>query len=409
MRLPLLAALRQRDFAIAWAGQTVSLFGDGIFGVALAWQALEMPSGTATLGAALAIRAVARVAVLLVAGALADRYDKRLPVVSADALQLISVGALAYLVSTDLVQQWHIIVVAIMTGVGSGVFLGSSNALIADIVQEEHLQSANSLRSSGMLFAFDLLGPALGGILVAALGTAAAFTVDAATFAVSIAALLAIRVPRAAITETTLMSDVKEGIGYVGRTPWIWVSLLAVGTIGNFAAFGPIAVLIPLFVRDGIGGGAEVLGFVFAGYGLGGVLGALFMGSVRLPLKNPVPAYLGWGLSAVSLGVVAFAPNALAAAVCLAVSSFAGQIGEVTWATLLQRFVPRRLLGRVTSTDWLVSLSLQPLGLAIAAPVAAVLGVGGALLAGAGLATAAIAAGLATPAIRHMQGAERGR
>ena len=147
------------------------------------------------------------------------------------------------------------------------------------------------------------------------------------------------------------------------------------------------------------------MGLVFGSLGAGGVIGALLMGSLRADIRSSRLAYVGWGVSAVGAACVAFAPNAAIAAALLSVASFGGQIGEVTWATLLQRFVPRHLLGRVTSTDWLVSLSLQPLGLAVAAPVAAAIGVSGALLAGGALAMLAVGAGMAVPSVRHMRGA----
>lgn len=404
MRIPILRALSQRDFAKLWAGQTVSLIGDGIFTVALAWQALQLPSPTAALGIVLVVRSVMRVATLLIGGALADRYQKRLLMLGADALQLIAIAVLAYIVAEQHLEVWHLAIVAGTTGIGSGVFLASSSALVPELVTEDHFQSANALRSSSDLFAYELVGPAVGGILVATVGTAAAFAVDATTFLASIFALLSIR-PRRLVRDersSTLLSDVKEGIRYVARTPWIWISLVAVGTVGNFASFGPLAVLIPLFVRDHLHGGAAVLGFVWAGFGIGGLLGAIFSGSIRIRLSSAVPAYVGWATSAVALGVLAFAPNALVAAIILGVAGFGGQIGEVIWDTLLQTLVPRRLLARVTSTDWLLSLTLQPVGLALAAPVAGWMGVGGALIVGAALSTSAMAAGAASSAVRNL-------
>jgi predicted MFS family arabinose efflux permease len=322
-----------------------------------------------------------------------------------DVLQMIAIAALASLVAEGALQLWQLAVVAGTTGIGSGLFLASSAALVPELVSEEHFQSANSMRSSGMLVAYDLVGPAAGGVLVAAAGTATAFAVDSATFLASILALTLIRPQRVPLGDQSagLLSEVREGFRYVKRTPWIWISLLAVGTVGNCAAFGPLPVLIPLFVRDHLDAGADVLGFVFAGYGLGGLAGALTMGSIPVSLRSALPAYLGWGCSALGLGALAFAPNAAVAAVLLAVAGFGGEMAEVVWGTLLQRLVPRQLLGRVTSTDWLVSLSLQPLGVALAAPVAGWLGVGGALLAGSALSTTAIATGAAMPAIRHLE------
>ncbi len=322
-----------------------------------------------------------------------------------DVLQMAAVAVLAYLVAEGALQVWQLAIVAGVTGMGSGIFLASSSALVPELVTEEHFQSANSLRSSGMLLASDLVGPAVGGVLVAASGTATAFTIDAGTFLASILALTLIR-PRRALREqvsATVFSDVREGFGYVIRTPWIWISLLAVGTVGNFASFGPLPVLIPLFVRDHLNAGADVLGFVFAGFGLGGVAGAIAMGSIPVSLKSAAPAYLGWGSSALALGGLAFAPNAAVAAALLGIAGFGGQMAEVVWGTLLQKLVPGRLLGRVTSTDWLVSLSLQPLGVALAAPVVGWIGVTGALVAGSALSTTAIAAGIASPAVRNLE------
>ena len=405
MRAPFLRALSQRDFAILWAGQTVSLLGDGIFTVAVAWQALRFSSGAATLGAVLVARSVARVAVLLVSGPLADRYQKRLLILAGDTFQMLAVAALAYVTAAGDLKSWQLAAVAAANGAGSAVFLVSSSAMVPELVDEEHFQSANSLRTSSMLLAQDLLGPAAGGVLVAAVGTATAFAIDAGTFLASILALVFIR-PRRRVQEQeagSILTEAREGLRYVRGAPWIWVTLVAVGTVGNFTSFAPLVVLVPLFVEGHLGEGAATLGFVFTGYGVGGLLGAITIGSLRLRLTTTLPAYAGWIAGSVGFGLLAFAPNALVAAILLGLAGFCAEIGEVVWTTLLQKFVPAHLLGRVTSTDWLVSLSLTPLGVGLAAPVAGIIGVRSTLVAGAVLSTAAMAVALTFPAVRRIE------
>lgn len=403
MRIPFARALTQRDFALLWAGQTISLVGDGIFSVALAWQALQLPNGARTLGAVLVVRSAARVAFLLFAGVLADRYDKRLLVLAGDAIQMAAVAWLAYVVGSGDLETWQLVTVAGVTGAGSAVFLSASTAIVPELVDEDYFQSANSLRSTSIVLT-DLLGSATGGLIVAAAGTAAAFAVNAATFSASIAALLFVR-PRPRVerdAEANVFSQVKEGLGYVVRTPWIWVTLVVVGTVGNCVSWGPLPVLVPLLVEKELGEGAQALGFVFAGYGLGGLAGTVFAGTKNMRFASVVPAYLGWGIGCVAIAGLAFARSSVVAAALMAIVGFSGQIAEVTWATLLQKFVPAHLLGRVVSTDWLVSLSLQPLGVAFAVPVATAVGVPVAFAGGAVLAGGAMAAGLIPRKVREI-------
>ncbi|MFN2586722.1 MAG: MFS transporter [Actinomycetota bacterium] len=405
MRVPLLRALSQRDFAVLWTGQTISQIGDGIFTVALTWQALRLSSGAAALGAVLAVRSVSRIAVLLVSGPLADRYQKRLLMLGGDVLQMVAMTALAYVATTGDVKAWQLGAAAAASGAGSAVFLSSSSAIVPELVAEEHFQSANSLRSSSGLLAMDLLGPAIGGVLVATVGVAAAFAIDAATFLASIAALAFVR-PRRRVSQApaaSLVAEAREGLRYVRRTPWVWITLFAVGTVGNFVSYAPLVVLVPLFVESHVGGDAATLGFVLTGYGVGGLLGAVAIGSAPLRLTSTVPAYAGWIGGAVFFGTFAAAPDAATAALLLAAGAFCGEIGEVVWATLLQKFVPGYLLGRVTSTDWLVSLSLSPVGIALAAPAASTLGVRTTLVAGAAIATAAMLAAIASPRTRRIE------
>jgi MFS family permease len=395
-------ALSQRDFALLWAGQTISLFGDGIFTIALAWQALELSGSATTLGLVLLVRSAARILILLMGGAVADRVERRALMIIGDSVQALAVAAVALLISTGHLQVWHLAVLGAITGAGSGILLAAATALVPQLVTEEFLASANSLTSTSRLLAFQLVGPAIGGILVAALGTTVAFSVDAISFLASITALGMIR-PRALQAETSgdILRDVKEGFSYVRRRPWLWVTMLAVGTVGSLVAYGPLSVLVPLLVRS-LHGGADSLGLAYAGFGVGGVAAAVISGSVRLPRKTSSLAFLGWVVAGLGIAALGLATSTITIAALLAVVGFFNEAAQVIWVTLLQIHIPERLLGRVSSIDWFVSLSLQPLGLGLAGPAAAALGVGGALVVGGAMAASSAGLGFLRPGVRDL-------
>jgi Transmembrane secretion effector len=306
------------------------------------------------------------------------------------------------LISTGHLQVWHLAVLGAITGAGSGILLAAATALVPQLVTEEFLPSANSLTSTSRLLAFALVGPAIGGILVAALGTTVAFSVDAISFLASITALGMIR-PRAlqAAPSAALLTDVKEGFSYVRKRPWLWVTMLAVGTVGSLVAYGPLSVLIPLLVRSHHGG-ADSLGLAYAGFGVGGVAAAVISGSVRLPRKTSSLAFLGWVVAGLGIAALGLATSIITIAALLAVVGFFNEAAQVIWVTLLQIHIPERLLGRISSIDWFVSLSLQPLGLGLAGPAAAALGVGGALVVGGAMAASSAALGFLRPGVRDL-------
>jgi MFS family permease len=402
VNLSFFRALSQRDFALLWAGQTISLFGDGIFTIALAWQALELSGSATTLGLVLLVRGAARILILLIGGAVADRVERRALMLIGDSVQALAVAAVAYLASTGQLHVWHLVALGAITGAGSGILLAAATAVVPQLVTEEFLASANSLTSTSRLLAFALIGPAVGGILVAALGTTVAFSVDAASFLASIAALISIR-PRAlsAASKAAILTDVKEGFSYVRSRPWLWVTMLAVGTVGSFVAYGPLSVLVPLLVRS-LHGGADSLGLVYAGFGVGGVAAAVVSGSVHLPRNTSALAFLGWVVSGLGIAAMGLAGNVVTIAALLAVVGFFNEAAQVIWVTLLQIHIPERLLGRISSIDWFVSLSLQPLGLGLAGPAAAALGVGGALVVGGTMAASAAGLGFLRPGVRDL-------
>jgi hypothetical protein len=251
-------------------------------------------------------------------------------------------------------------------------------------VPRDDLMNANALRAGSQLLTQELLGPALGGILVAAAGAETAFAVDAASFAVSFVALLLVRSrPAPERVAGPFRRYLTEGFRYAKQRRWLWISLVA-AAFGNLFLSGSVAILIPLIVRNQLGGNAAELGAYFASIGFGGGLG-IFVTSQFRSRQSRIPAsFAAWTVSALALVGIGLAPSIVAVVACGTVLGAGLQYGNVMWETLLQEAVPQRILGRVTSFDWFVSLTLQPASLAVAAPL------GGAV----GLRNTVVAAGL---------------
>ncbi|MGZ4121567.1 MAG: MFS transporter, partial [Actinomycetota bacterium] len=191
------APLRERDFALFWTGQSVSVVGDGLFTVALAIQTLRVSSSTAAFGFVLAARSVPRVLFVLVGGAVGDRLPKRLSLLATDVERCVVVALIALGAATHSLRLWHLLVMATLFGIGDAFFFPISTAIVPELLPVSLLLPGNALNYASRLFGEDLLGPATGGVLVAEIGTAWAFGADALSFALSGVCLLAMRPRRA--------------------------------------------------------------------------------------------------------------------------------------------------------------------------------------------------------------------
>jgi len=403
LRLPaLLTPLRERDFALLWAGMVVSLLGDGIYFVAVAWQVYDLTSAPGALALVGLAWSLGMVGFLLVGGVAADRLERRRLMLTADAVRLACVATMGVLAVTGAIEVWHLVVLSLAYGTAEAFFSPAFSSTVPLLVPAERLVQANALQEVIRPMAFRLLGPALGGVLVALVGALGAFLVDAATFAVALACVAAIRTRTrvAGLGAAARPGGVREGLAWGRRQPWFWAALLA-AALSILCTVGPIEVLLPYVVRNDLGAGAGAFGLVLAAGGLGGVAGGLLMGRTGLPRRRLRALFGLW--TACTLAVAGYA---LAGAVWQLMGlTFAYGLcvscGMVIWATLMQTRVPPELLGRVTSVDWLVSIGLSPVSFALVGPVAALAGTD-ATLVGAGLlgsaATAAVF--LLVPALR---------
>jgi DHA3 family tetracycline resistance protein-like MFS transporter len=330
---------------------------------------------------------------LLFGGVISDRLPRRRVLLAANIVSGIFVGAIAVLSLAGVLSLWSLLVLVAGYGASEAVFGPAYGAIVPELVDREVLQQANSLNQLNRPLALRLAGPAVGGLLVGGLGAGAALAIDAATFVVSAAILSRMRVPRTVFEgmETSVravLREVGEGLAAVRRVPWLWAGMGA-DAIGTLATWGCVQALVPIVVRDDLGGSAETLGFVYAAGGVGAVVAAVATGSRGSPRRPVTVLFLVLAGKVAAVGLFGFATSAATAMVASFLMGALSTVGLVIWMTLIHERVQGDLLGRVNSIDWLVSTSLMPVALAVVGPLAdafgaqallVVTGFGGALL-----------------------------
>ena len=390
-------ALRQRDFALLWSGQAISLAGNGVFTVALPLEVLRLTGSAFDLALIASARTVPAVLLLLAGGTLVDRLPRRLVMLVSDASCGLTVGAVAVLLAAGRGHLWELACLSAVFGTASAFFNPAATAITPEIVPAELLVSASSLSSLGQSAAQCLLGPLAGGLIVALTGTAWAFAIDALSFAVS-AGCLAVMRPAGHRTAAadSVIGGIREGLRYCRSQRWLWRSMIAVG-IGNFACFVPLGVLEPLLVRHVFRAGPVALGVLLAASGAGGALASVLAARRQpsRPLRAIWAAWAGAGLAAVLLGL---APDMPTAVVFAGLTWSGVTYGNVLWFPMMQRNVPADMLGRASSVDWTLSLALAPLGIVAAGASASLAGTRATLIAG-GTVAAVTGAVLLIPAI----------
>lgn len=407
-RLGVLEPLQVRDFRLLWAGMMVSLLGDGVFMVAIAWQVYLLSDAPTALSAVGLAMSLSQVVFLLLGGVASDRWDRRRVMLSADLVRAGVIGFLGVLALTGRLQLWHVVVLATLYGVGAGFFGPAFDAIVPDLVPTDVLARANSLDQILRPVALRLAGPALGGWLIAAWGAGGAFLLDAASFLVS-AAMLARMAPQrrhaANAAPASALREIREGFGYVRQHVWLWGTFLA-AAFAYLLFVGPTEVLLPFVVKNELGGSASDLGLVFSVGGLGAIAGALIVGHRGQPRRHISFIYLTWTLATLAVAGYGLATSNWHLMLASLAFNALEAAGTVVWATTKHRLVPAALLGRVSSLDWFISIGLLPVSFAITGPVAAAIGAR-ATLVGAGLLGAAVT--LAFLFLPGMRAIERGQ
>ncbi len=364
---------------------TVSMLGDGVYLVALAWQVYELSNVPTALSIVGVAWTAPMVVFLLIGGVMSDRFDRRVILILSDAIRGIAVTAIAVLSLLGEIELWHMYALVAVYGVGDAFFGPAFGAIVPDIVPTHMLVEANSLGQLVRPFAERLAGPAVGGFTIALVGVGNAFLIDAATFIVSALCLWFLQSRPVLVSAEEgaarkVRAEIADGLRFVRSKTWLWATLLS-AALSLLFYLGPFEVLVPFIVKNSLGGGGDDLGLVFAAGGVGAIAVSLMMSQRGLPRRHITFMYWTFGVAIGSVAGFALVTALWQAMLLSLVEGACVTAGMIVWGTMMHRLVPTELLGRVQSLDWLVSIALVPLSFAVTGPIADSIGVDTTLIA----------------------------
>lgn len=361
----------------------LSTFASGVWIVGLVWEVIRIGGGPGQLSLVTTAGAVGVMLPALLAGVVADRVPQKSILIGVAALECAGMGLVAVLSFLDLTQVWHLAAVTFAAGAGMAFYYPAYSAWLPALVPESDLMAVNGFEGMVRPTIGQAVGPGVAGVVVGLASSGSAVAVAAVASGLGLFALTF--VPKTAVRRelpaegeggppvASVLADMREGFGYMVRTPWLLATLLF-ASVMILVLMGPLEVLVPFLIKDRLGGGPGDHALVLAAFGIGGAVGSLAMASFRMPRRYLTVMNLMWGLGCLPLAVMGVATavwQVVAAALVLG-AMFSAPM--VIWGTLLQRRVPAHMLGRVASLDFFVSISLMPVSMALAGPVSELIG-----------------------------------
>lgn len=404
------APMRIANFRRLLAGQTISKIGDQFYFVAIPWLVLSSTSSPVALSLVVGSYALALGVFNMVGGVLADRHGPRALMLFSDTARLIFMGALAavaLLISAP--PLWSLIALSVLLGIGSGLFYPASAAMTPFLVPANDLQAANSYDQIVMQTS-NVVGPGVAGVVLSATRLAFGFVIDTVSFAASVLSLLLIRMPPRKVSTPVLAGEAAEAktsgslgeaITFLRHTPFLF-ALVGLSLLGNFSITGVFEVALPLLLKEQVGvlEGPRAMGIIVGAMGLGSILGAVIAG---LAGKIRHKALVAIVILIPTVALVAAMP--FVNGVYLLAALFAGlglflAISNVLFITVIQRFIPMEMMGRMMSITMFGSFVGTPLSIFVYGLAATVVpGVAWLFLGGAALFGGALIVGLSMKVI----------
>jgi len=402
--MSLFRSLKHRSFALLWAGQTLSRVGDFVYEIALAWWVLEKTGSAETMALVLVFSITPSILFLLIGGVAVDRLPRIALMLFSDIGRGITALIVAALAFSGQLQVWHVFAASLFFGFVMAFFQPAYAAVVPQIVPQDNLPSANALTSISANLG-RVAGPALGAGIVGWFGSSTAFAINGVSFFISAILLIPLMfmdIPRPTRSEEShVLQDLREGFTAVTAKPWLWISILVFSLV-NVTLMGPYSVAMPFLVSDFMKADVNRLGLLYSIFPIGFVIGGMWLGPYQKLPRRGVLMYVTLALGAIMLGLYGFHMPLWILIIAALVNGVALQFGALAWTHLLQEKIPNEQLGRVSSIDAMGSMSLMPVGMALAGWATATLGPALVFIAGGALTALVGMIAILHPAIREL-------
>jgi MFS family permease len=358
----LLRALRHRNYKLFFSGQLISLIGTWMQGLAMGWLVYRMSNSAFMLGLVGFASQIPTLVLSPFAGVLLDRWDKHKVIVITQTLSMVQAFILSYLVLSGGVHIWQLVLLNVFIGMINGFDMPARQSFIVEMIEDRSdLGNAIALNSS-MFNAARLIGPSVAGLIIAAFGEGICFLLNAVSYIAVIISLLAMRINyvKHPYQGKDVLVGLKDGIKYAWNFIPIRLILLMIALLS--LAGMPYTVLMPVFAREILKGGAHTLGFLVGAIGVGALCGALYLVSRKTVrgLGKVIPmAAISFG---VSLIIFSFSHNLIFSLVMLLLTGMSMMIYTASCNTILQTIVDDKMRGRVMSYYTMAFMGMTPFG-----------------------------------------------
>ncbi|HEU4829488.1 MAG TPA: MFS transporter [Gemmatimonadales bacterium] len=380
----MLRALNHRNYRLFISGQLISLIGTWMQSVAQAWLVYRLTGSPVLLGA---VGFAGQIPVFLLApvgGLFADRHDRRRLLLVTQSVSMLLALVLGALTLSGRIDVWHVATIAALLGVVNGFDIPTRQAFVTELVGRQDLVNAIALNSS-MFNGARIVGPAVAGVVVAAVGEGWCFVANGVSYLAVLTGLLSIRrpVPVREGRKGTAFAEASEGFRFAADTAPVRALLLLLGLVSLTGM--PYAVLMPVIAASVLGVGASGLGMLMGASGAGALAGALVLArrrSVRGLGRWVATAAGGFGSSLI---LFSFSRSFLLSVILLLPVGFTMMIQMSSSNTLIQSMVPDRLRGRVMAVYSMMFMGMAPFGALLAGLLADRLGAPATIAIGGGL------------------------
>lgn len=368
-------ALSSRNYKLFFVGQGISLIGTWMQQVALSWLVYRLTDSVFLLGAVTFSSQIPSFLLGPFAGVLADKFNRHKVLLVTQALSMLQATTLAILVLTNTIAIWHVLALSAFLGIINAFDIATRQAFVIELVEKrDNISNAIALNSS-MFNMARLVGPTIAGLIIAAVGEGMCILINAISYLAVIGSLLLMRLKpfERVAQERKVWESLKDGFQYAFGFPPIRALIIIVGLLSLFGM--PFTVLLPVFARDILQGGANTLGYLMGASGLGALSGALFLAqrkSVEGLGKVIIFTMLLFGFALIAFS---FSEVLLLSLVLMLFSGFGMIVTMASCNTLLQTIVDDDKRGRVMSLYATAFMGTAPIGSMLAGSVAEYIGV----------------------------------